>query len=240
MGEFFTNIVKQVEPDSTLFEPEIDLILVLIRKVAQSFQHELELGTFILDGQTYGGDPQLITRGNFAKGIYRRQFYRTYNRTSDQIAEESIDQLLVWPGMLSRYRRHFAERFFEQNGMIYPRTGIYQDGELLVLAMNATHGRFLASIQAQAVNDPYYDFGDEISEALLYAVSEALCMMMREDVILQRSATQLMIERENPLAANIVLAVVNEFAQGELPEMRAWQDWHEPANKSGQLTLPFL
>lgn len=237
MGNYFVDVERA--PEDELSELEVKLLLALMEKVARSFDRELDAGSFIIDGQAYGKEAQLIVRGNFGGGTYSRRFFQTYERTSDNIAETSIDEALAWPATPSRYQKHFSERFFEREGIMYPHTGIYQDGELSVLVLNATHGRFLVSIKAHVADDETYVDSDDVSEALLYSVSEALCMMMREDATLQRSATQLILDRKNPQAAGILMTVVDEFAQREMPEMKDWFTWRESVNGSNQVSMPF-
>lgn len=120
-----------------LFRQEIDAILKVVDSVLESFKDYPTKGTLILDGQAKDQDARCIVRLNLSDGIYRKRFFCLYDRSSDDIAADAINNALRWPEE-SRY--HLAEERALHFGWL--PSGIYKDKELDVLVLNTTHGRF--------------------------------------------------------------------------------------------------
>ncbi len=226
----FTNLEFHSEPETTLFTQEIDVIQAVIDNILTSFAMYPDKGTFILDGQAKGQLAQCILRFDLAAGISRRNFFRTYERTSSEIAADSIDNALSWPKD-SRY--NFTEDRALHFGWL--PSGIYRDGELEVLVLNTTHGRFLASFCAEF--DPQLSKGEETT-SILIAIAIAIANMGKEDTTLQCSATYIK-EQATAFERNAIWLVDSLFGSCASSSLKAWKKWHEPANNSGKLTLFF-
>lgn len=227
MGNFI-NIEQHVEPETTLFEQEINAILAVIAKIGENFAQSPRRGTIILDGQKYGDKAKLLIKANYPGGTYQRRFFRIYQYDSDEMAARSINEVLKWPDPDSRYAHLFKQEL--------PQSGIYRDGELLVLILNAKYGRFLCSIKAET------EVGEELHDEakyLLYAMTECFAQMMQEDEILQESAKRIFLSSERFQIACAVDEVDEMFVHCTEPSLQTWRAWHEPANAAGELTLCF-
>lgn len=131
MGKLI-NFECHTEPETTLFQQEIDVLVEVIGEVMRGFSEQPNKGTCIIDGQKYGEEARCLVRFNLPEGIYRRQFFRIYEKTSDRMAEEAINNALSYPDN-SRYTKT-CDREDSQK----MQSGIYQDGELKVLNLNTT------------------------------------------------------------------------------------------------------
>lgn len=218
----FTNLETHVEPETTLFQQEVDIILAVIDQVLATFDEYPTQGTFILDGQKMGEDAKCILRFNLENG-----FCQPMEDTSDDIVIRAIDDILVWPKYLT-YGYHGEPNYFGQ----LP-SDIYKYGRRKALVLNTTFGRFVVSFYANFVSG-----GHEESTALLLAVAESIAQMGKEDKILQKSNQNLQWLMTN-LDQNAVALVRDLFHNCAHPTLKAWKEWHEPANSSGELTLFF-
>lgn len=105
--EFFKNVVRQEEPNSTLFGPEIDVILAVAEQVTTAINPKINRGYFILDGQRFDQDAQLIVRGELPAGEAERKLKNANYRFSEegikeyssQITARAIDEALLWSGL---------------------------------------------------------------------------------------------------------------------------------------------
>lgn len=239
----FKNIKLYTEPETTLFHQEIDVIQAVVSRVLRHLQREYlsvtnELkGTFILDGQKFGEEAKCILRFDLPDGQNHRQFHRTYEKTSAEMAEESIDELLKMP-TASRYTDGYAdERVFLRKYICScrdVRSGLWRDGELHAVNLNTTFGRFLLSCHC--------NLSIEASIAVMYAVVRAIAKMGKEDKILQDSASCCWrISEEYPLHSKVAASIVEEMFENteQMSAMKVWRAWHEPANAAGELTLFF-
>lgn len=236
----FKNLECNAEPETTMFQQEIDVLLAVIRETLDVIAPQAAKGTFILDGQKFGEDAKCILRFNLPGGTYYRNFFRIQERSSDMLAEDAIDELLALPRK-SRYvsdkpdlKRHITSKQATSGNPV--SSGIYQDGELKVLVLNAVHGRFLVSC--------YLENHDDEAEALLYAVAQAILQMGLEDKVLQSFGQQIVAAGEcserKEFFVEAFVTVTDLFHRCEAPEeLQAWKAWHEPANAAGQLTLFF-
>lgn len=238
----FINLECHNEPETTMFPQETDLLQELIQGVLERTAPGVTRGTFILDGQKFGEEAKCILRFNLSEGSFHRNFYRIYRKTSDQMAEESIDEMLAIPGESRYIRRSEGEKQAgckmtnNERSMI---NGPYRDGELLVLVLNATHGRFLMTCHLDEDVDNENDV--TAAELVLYAVAQAIAAMGKEDVTLQRSDRFIREFGQESIRgyAAIRQYVEDAFVTGEGLAMMAWKAWHEPANAKGELTLFF-
>lgn len=233
------NVEKHAEPETTLFPQETDLLLeILETMITRLLPHAITCGTFILDGQAYGDDAKLLLRGNFPGGVYQRQFFRIQERSSNDMATESIDEALNWPISTSRLSHHFEKNYRYIDERQFPESGIYRDGELIVLILNASHGRFLGSIKMETVAENDTELYDE-PELLLYALAMSLAQMSKEDHVLQASVNSLSSWCSKLDYAGIATQVKELFVGCELPALKTWRDWHKSVSSSGKLTLFF-
>lgn len=232
----FQNLVQRHEPETTMFPQETEALLRVINTVLERFAPSATKGTFILDGQKFGEDAQCILRLNLSDGPYQRRLFGIYGRTSDEMAAAAIDELLALPEKSRYYSEGSLPRHMTHEDIKTAQdvsSGIYQDAELVVLVLNATHGRFLISC--------YIEDHDDVAEALLCAVAQAILRMGLEDKVLQSFGEQLADASKVNAApcAEALNAVKELFDHCDAPELAAWKAWHEPANATGKLTLFF-
>lgn len=155
--EFFTCVTRHPEPASTLYDEELNVLQQVIYSIVQQYAPGARRGSFILDGQPSGQPAYAILRFNLPDGSYERRFFRDQGQDSDDLAEESIDQLLELPHP-SRYTSGDSEQRQRLRDAIKSvrdvMPGIWRDGELQVLVLNTMYGRFLASC---FIEDPSAD-----------------------------------------------------------------------------------
>lgn len=223
MGKFI-NLQTFVEPETTLFQQEVDVVLAIVNQVLTSLQLCPKRGTFILDGQKMGEDAKCILRFNWEEGTYQPL---SSERTSDQIAADSIDRILSWPEYLT-YGYQGEAKYF---GLL--PSNIYRYGRMQVLVINATYGRFLISFCADFTDERW----DE-STVLMMALAEAFAQMGQEDGILLRSADRI-CQGAGETEKTAIALVQGLFRDCTLPALETWKSWHAPANASGELTLFF-
>ncbi|MDR1300591.1 MAG: hypothetical protein LBK50_02690 [Candidatus Nomurabacteria bacterium] len=231
MGKLeITNLERHVAPETTMFPQEADVIVRIIIELIKN-DGGVDKGTFILDGQKNGREAKCLVRFNLKNGVSTHTFKRIHEKTSEQLAEESIDYAIAYPRPESRHVR------LELMGDKKMKSGVWQDGEHKVLVLNTTAGRFLCSWFAN-----YKDgVGREKSTQPLMTVSEAIAQMSKEDTILQESNDTIWFGRSQNQPELIELRqwVAELFERCTLSELRAWKKWHEPASKSGKLKLFF-
>lgn len=232
----FINLECHNEPETTLFPQETDLLQELIRGTLERVAPNATRGTFILDGQKFGEEAKCILRFNLPEGNYRYQpLLCAREKTSDQMAEESIDEMLAIPGKSRYINGGRPVRHEISNDERNMTNGVYREDDLMVLVLNATHGRFLMSC--------YLDGGDSTAaELVLYAVAQAIAAMGKEDITLQRSDRDIFgICQRVSVSGHMEIRqyIEDAFEVGEGLAMMAWKAWHEPANTKGELTLFF-
>lgn len=223
MGKF-TNMQTFVEPETTLFQQEVDVILTVIDQTLAYLNLSPQQGTFILDGQKMGEDAKCILRFNWEAGASQPQ---TSERTSDQIAADSIDRILSWPEYLT-YGYQGEAKYF---GLL--PSDIYRYGRMQVLVINTTYGRFLVSFFADFTENRW----DE-STVVMMALAEAFAQLGKEDGVLQKSADRICRGAGKP-ESEVITLIRNLFRECNLPALQTWKAWHEPANASGELVLFF-
>lgn len=229
MKEGFANL--QVFPDEKfLFSEEIDVVVAVMCELWRFHGGSPNRGTIILDGQPKGGDAQCIMRMNLKKGAYDvEQVMEGFpSRTSDTVAEESIDAILEWPEKPAYGYQATAMNFGEME------TGIYEYGRKKVLVLNTTLGRFLMSAQlAQERADGSIVEQRDDSIRMMKGVAMMLAKMCPKDIVLQRSVEKLMQG-----ATEIELALRKDlnrfFERGQAMELQTWQKWHEKAANSAE------
>lgn len=224
MGNFI-NLKSYVEPETTLFQPEVDVILAVIDQVLASFDTYPDKGTFILDGQKMGEKAKCIVRFNLEGG-----YCRPLEDTSDEITANAINNVLSWPHKPA-YAYQGETKFFGQ----FP-SGIYTHGRQKVLVLNTTYGRFLMSYYANSGCNPFEEH-DECT-ILLQALAETFARMGKEDKVLQWSVERVHAQATD-LEKRTITLVQDLFQNCTLSAIREWEDWHEQANDSGELTLFF-
>lgn len=222
-----------------LMEAELELVLEVI-KMSAGGDLDGMAGTFILDAQENGRDAECLLRFNFPKGSYtsttcyavgtRQSFSRS--RTSESLAEESIDAVLEWPRMGT-----FPEldQLYHSNAKQI-LTGIYTEDEHAVLVLNAARGRFL--ISARILQQSDLTSSEGYAQMLMYLVAQALGLM-RPDNDLQRSLEKLSRELWKLGCYGAWLDELVAVEQGLLPGrmqhsvepgFMAWRKWRKEAS----------
>lgn len=230
MKDRFTNL--QTFPDQkTLFQEEIDVAVIALDEMQRFYGGFPNKGTIILDGQKKGMEAQCIMRMNLKNGTYDvEQVMEGFPaRTSEILAEESIDAILTWPEKPAYGYAAQAVNFGEME------TGIYVYGMKKVMVLNATLGRFLMSAQLaqkMAGDGEIVELRDE-SIAIMKGMAVVLARMCPKDMVLQCSAEKLMQG-----ATSVELALQKDlnrfFERGCALELQAWKKWHEAAMAKGE------
>lgn len=229
MGKF-TNLEVHLEPETTLFQQEVDVILAIIDQVLSNLEQYPTKGTFILDGQKMGEKAYNIVRFNLQDGY---STYHRYGRNSDRAAEESINEILSYPSSMNRYSTN-PGYYWKSFGLL--PSGFYQCDDmpqLRVVVINASFGRFIASFYG----DPY-----DADTDCLTALAEALAQLCKEDKVLRRSVDDIVSDsvKRRDDGAEVAAAIASKmFDSCDHPALKAWRDWHESATKAGELTLFF-
>lgn len=172
---------------------EINVVLkVVTRSLRDEWAADLA-GTFILDGQMNGEEAQCVLRFNLPAGGYEvsplynlgKKKYFGLSRTSDALAEESIDGVLEWPKN-PRYRCLRAYRTSEK----IP-SGIYEEGELVVMVLETMLGRFLVSLKLASSSVCKINMAGGCERLAMAAAMAALVRMAPKDAVLKRSWREL-------------------------------------------------
>lgn len=219
--EGFMNV--QVFPNKhMLAQEEIDVVVAALEEMRCFYGGFPNRGTIILDGQKKGTEARCIMRMNLKNGTYDvEQVMEGFPaRTSETLAEESIDAILDWPEKPAYGYAAQAVNFGEME------TGIYVYDARRVMVLNATRGRFLMSAQlAQEMGDGrIVELRDE-SIAMMKGMAMVLARICSEDVILQHAMLKLMegtAETEQALRRTLD----GFFEKGRAPEVKAWKEWH--------------
>lgn len=233
------NLEANPKPE-LLYEQEIKVILEVIRQTVEDLGILGVGGACILDGQPRGGEAECILRVSLMNEQAMSRFQDEYGHDCMEMAAIAIDAILE-PGEAQRHFGHYSSiRMRGEDAEAL--SDIYQNGPLKVLVMNATYGRFLFGC---CLADGSGEDKHEISMAVMQAVAETLAKLGLEDTVLQESASTLRcgvnrgtfdMTRQNVQALGIARKM---FWAYPTPVMRAWRDWHEPANGSGELKLFF-
>lgn len=217
----FMNV--QVFPNKhMLAQEEIDVVVAALEEMRCFYGGFPNKGTIILDGQQKGQDAQCVMRMNLERGTYDfEQVMEGFPaRTSDALAEESIDAILDWPEKPAYSYKATARNFGEMEA------GIYVYGARKVMVLNTTFGRFLMSAQlAQEMGDGRIVELQDESIAMMKGVTMVLARICPEDVILQHVMLKLMegaTETEQALRRTLD----GFFEKGRAPEVKVWKEWH--------------
>lgn len=241
----FQNLIRTFNspefPTAPLYEQEVNLLLEVIDAVLARACPSVSRGTFILDGQKFGQEAQCILRFDLPQGTcdyFRKDHIKV---TSDELAEEAIDEILAMPNK-SRYTDGNTPERMIMHAKIKTAqdvsSGTWRDNELEALVVNTTYGRFIASCYLASDER----ICDEIMHAVLYAVAQAIMMMGKEDLKLQQFKQQPDAKAaifSNPFVSYATGLVDGLLSSCDLPALRNWYRWHEPANTSGTLPLFF-
>lgn len=222
----FTNLEVHLEPETTLFQPEVDVIQAVIEQALANLKHPVKQGTFILDGQVMGKREGAynIMRFNLQDGRLM-----LLGQNSDKMAEEAINYILHYPRKGQQY--DICPEYYWSTFGLLP-SGFYYDEceQLVAMVVNASFGRFVASYYGGETASWFY----RDSRFVLAALAETLAQLCKEDKVLQRSVGELMLKE--PDAAILVKRMFDTCTH---PALKAWRDWHESATKAGELTLFF-
>lgn len=233
------NLEANPKPE-LLYEQEIKVILEVIRQTVEDLGILDVGGACILDGQPRGGEAECILRVSLMNEQATSRFQDEYGHDCMEMAAMAIDAILE-PGEAQRHFGHYSSICMrEEDAEVL--SDIYRNGPMRVLVMNTTYGRFLfgCCLADGTGNDQH-----GLSFAVMHAVAETLAQLGVEDTVLQESASTLRsavnvgtldMTRQNVQAFGIARKM---FWAYPTPVMRAWRDWHEPANGSGELKLFF-
>lgn len=206
-------------PQGRLHREEIQVLLEVIDFIVGKYTDGPLKGSCILDTQAKQQAAQCAFRFSLAEGEYRRQFFGLHDRTSSEIAKESINEILAYPEHSSRY-----DAILQFGAKRAIRSGVYRNGELKVLVLNAQNERYLFTFHVQEA--------DLLNAVVYYAVAEAL-MLMKGTVernlpssALQVLAAVILKEGEYYEAVMTVMTEVRAMLQDRtLPAIQKWHEW---------------
>jgi len=171
-----------------LSQRKLDLLLKAIDKTLASEVSDDLAGTFIMDYQKKGELAQCLLRFNLLAGPYMMRTCcdigegECYGkgRSSDTLAENSIDGILEWPKGQS-YRGLSAYQTTEE----IP-TGVYDEGDLLALVLNTSHGRFCMSTKLASSYLLNLNMAEGLARLVMLTAAATLVRLIPEDGELRR------------------------------------------------------
>lgn len=173
--------------DGMLSQSDLEAVLATIESALEQLEVKNAGGTVILDGQIMGEEATCLMRFNLLNGYGFRQFQRKFGRTCSDLAAAAIDALLDWPETSYYWESERLVGMVDQ--AVRPEdlpSGIYCDGDLKVLLLNAGAKRFFFSIYIGGLDDQQDDHA--ISTAVMQAVARAIALLHPEDTKLQEAA----------------------------------------------------
>lgn len=198
-----------------LYKEEISVILAVLEAVLSQGEIPMpKTGTFLLLGQKYDEEAKRIISFEFENGPTRNFCGRGQSSTSE------VERVMKRAVKATHERGTSAISYL-------PDTELYLD-------LETTNGRFLAFFFAN--NGDFFDL------TIVYcALMATIAQMGREDEVLQQSCDNTFwTEVEDaPGLSKLRWFIDDLFEKEKLPEIRTWKEWHEPANKSGELELFF-
>lgn len=205
-----TNTVYCRESD-LMQRQETEVLLGVIKATLNSMAPNAVRAVFLLDGQEFGEEAKCVFKSEMVEDGHSEHLFYYDGRTLMQLAEESIDEILVMPE---------ASKFIEGNGgQSWLQTvvrslddvvsGIWSKDKLLALVLNTSQGRFVASCH---LADRYGKLDPERAQAILLAVAQAILELRPEDGTLQAFQMSLRQalhdaeqKRDSPTRAALVL-----------------------------------
>lgn len=249
----FRDLEAHVRPESALSQAEICVVHEAAGFYVERYASEAR-GTFILDGQKYGEEAQLITRFNLRNGIFKKPTYGNFRTSCERLTEIAIDEMLEL-AKNSCYRA----RFPRLNGLENPEdvpSGIYQVEDFLVMVLRAEKGRFLCSLMLETIaGKPTID--EMVRLATMRAVAITLGKMTPNDRILRQSVRDVLREfkqggkpvrlqgmsrvelKKQKIVMHLKNTEVQEdlnglFAQDTTSEtVRGWREWRAKPENAG-------
>ena len=210
-----TNLELGTWPKTTLYREEADVIIAVIQDAIENSKVSIKNGTFLLWGMKNGEHaPQRMISFDFDYGPVRK--FSVYGESSRFLAEEVI--MVHASGERSK---------------TYSAISSYIDLPSH-LELATTNGHFACSF--------YAGKGDTNFMAHIYcAVAQTLALMGKEDSVLQDSCDKVFfLEVDGYPEIYVARSYVERlFRDCKLPEIAAWQKWHESASASGKLPLFF-
>lgn len=235
----FKNLECHPAPN-TLYQPEIDMLLHTVYEVLDYFEAPNAKGTVIVDGRPNGKEAQCIMRCDLPGGRFSRQLFGVIERTSADIAEESIDKILEWPG---EGECSNACKCSEGQGCSKRlKTGYYQDDklrELNVFILNTLYGQFYITAAVDTCASELCSYtGEDVAEVIIRLVAIAITQLCtcKQDTCLRES--------EDLLFGNLYCTMsgyVWEELEGLLfsdeataEPAQAWREWRAALKESGE------
>lgn len=211
----WSNLKAITYGDSTMHLKEVNVILTVLDELLKELNPTDAVGSFALHCQAYNGsciyDHAAVVTATVGNPCCASEACKNTVNTS-------IYEALEWPTYDSRFWQHFSSNFLQIAGRHYPKTRIYREGELIVLIVNATHGRFLASLVLRRNNTELTTEGREILRALAVAIAR----LSLQDEFLQSTVEEEIVSGD----VTPPIQYVHElFDECKLSALRAWKDW---------------
>lgn len=220
------NLRCYTEPETTLFQQEIDVINEVVSAILMMYSGNPSKGTFILGGHKHDEAYQDFIFYNLSDGPASLRRGRVMV-SSDEVARATISTVMDLPD------HDTADR---------PPTGIHHTKSgYPCLALPTTAGRFLCGFTTFNRRLADYNY-----EEVFLTVSESIAQMCKEDPVLQESNEAVWQEVASQADTNgqrFLLGMRKmiewNFKECRLSSIKAWKDWHDDADSSGKLSLFF-
>ena len=201
--------------DSTMHLKEVNVILAVLDELLKEPNRADAVGSFALHCQAYNSSC-IYDHAAVVAAVVGNPC--CVSETCKNIVNTSIHEALEWPAYDSRFWQHFSNNFLQIAGQHYPKTRIYREGKLIVLIVNATHGRFLASLVLRRNNPELATGGREILRALAVAIAR---LSLQDEFL--RSGVDDGIVSGNVTAP--IRYVHRLFDECELSALNVWEKW---------------
>ena len=239
----------EINPEAGVLSKEELDVLTEVLKSALGPDLGSMAGTFIMDGQADGQDAKCLMQLNLPEGNYSSVMSYAVGtkqccgitHDSDRLAEASIDAVLAWPK--AQVFRSLADLRDKVDRI---PTGLYDEGEYLVMVLNADGGRFLMSMQLLCVYESAESEG--WARMALHLMAKTCGKMRPGDKILQESLEELDdkirdLEHFGPMLDELCwmewTCIEGMFKSLEKPMFRAWREWREKMSAVDEMVKYF-
>ena len=223
------NYESHYEPEKTLNREEVDAIVAVVQSTIAwlsldrpGLSEAVKKGSFALVGRKDGAYEKAkpIVCFDFENGP--KANYYNYEKGQYRSSRWMIE-----------YDAQMMNKIDAATGII--REVNYRDlgWQRRILALQTTAGCFFCSVICP----------NAYETEIYLAVAKSIALMGKEDTVLQGSYGNLLCGHPGHYRGDEIYAldqyVQNLFSKCELPELKAWREWHEPANNAGELSLFF-
>ena len=194
------NLEYCLEPKTTLFKEEADVIVAVVLDAIKKNHIEGKTGTFALFGNKKEKDPEQIISFDLEDGSSVASRYLSNSNDYAKIALKK------------------AGAYTTSGCKIESPLDAWGHSMEDVLELETTYGQFLAAF-----------FSSERDFYVYYAIAKALTCMGKEDIVMVENANNMLLSEAKTDTGIYYLIehVENLFENAMLPEIKAWKEWHD-------------